>query len=350
MSFEFLPFTIFLVFIFSILLIDLGIFDKRGHVLSLKEATSWTILWVSLAIGFYFVLVYKGDILHNIEDNDKLGIVINKYHPSLASKIEGKSLEEAINIYNKNLALEYISGYLIEYSLSADNIFVIIMIFMSFGISPKYQKRVLLWGIIGAVVMRFIFIFVVSALIQEFFWILYVFGGFLIITGIKMFMNRNKTERIDTHKHPVVKFMSKFFRIYPRLVGQRFYIVRNKKLMFTPLFVVLLVIEFSDVIFAVDSVPAVFAVTRDPYIVFFSNVFAILGLRSLFFLISNLMNKFRYLKVGLSALLVFVGMKMIFHHLLDDIGFTTSHSLFIILGILATSIIWSLLSPVKEEN
>ena len=343
--YEILSFSLFLIFIFGVMLFDLGIFDRKSHVPSLKEAISWTLVWVGFALGFYFLLLYKGDLLHGIKDKEHLSLIIQKYHEHL--KIDSLSFEQAIKLYRSNLALEYISGYLIEYSLSADNIFVIILIFISFGINRRYYKRVLLWGILGAIIMRFIFIFLSAALIQKFYWILYIFGGFLIITGIKMFISRNKNDKIDTHKHPVVKFASRYFGIFPKLVGQRFWVVKNKKLLFTPLMLVLLVIEFSDVIFAVDSVPAVFSVTRDPFIVFFSNIFAILGLRSLFFLLSNIMNKFRYLKIGLSVLLVFVGFKMIFHEFLDNIGFTTAHSLYVILGILAMSVISSLLIPQK---
>jgi tellurite resistance protein TerC len=344
---ELISFSLFLIFIFGIMLFDLGIFDKRSHIPSLKESISWTIVWVSFAFGFYFLLLYKGDFLHGIKDKEQLYAVMSKYHEHL--KIDALSFDDALSLYRKNLALEYISGYLIEYSLSADNIFVIILIFLSFGINQKYYKRVLLWGIVGAIIMRFIFIFLSSALIQNFYWILYVFGGFLIITGVRMFISRNKNEKIDTQKHPVVKFASRYFGIFPKLVGQRFYVIRNKKLLFTPLMLVLLVIEFSDVIFAIDSVPAVFSVTRDPFIVFFSNIFAILGLRSLFFLLSNIMSKFRYLNIGLSVLLVFVGCKMIFHEFLESNGFTTAHSLYVIIGILATSVIASLIVPLKKE-
>jgi tellurite resistance protein TerC len=217
-----------------------------------------------------------------------------------------------------------------------------LMIFLSFGVNKKYYKKVLFWGILGAIVMRFVFIFVSAALIAKFAWILYIFGGFLVITGVVMFTNRNKEAKIDPHHHPVVRFTSRYFLVYPRQVGERFFIRKGGLFYLTPLFLVLLVIEFTDVIFAVDSVPAIFAVTKDPYIVFFSNIFAILGLRSLFFLLMNFMTRFRYLKHGLAFLLVFIGLKMLLHHPLEEIGFKTIHSLIIIVLILGTSVALSI--------
>nr|MBC8343092.1 TerC/Alx family metal homeostasis membrane protein [Bacteroidota bacterium] len=234
--------------------------------------------------------------------------------------------------------------------LSVDNIFVIIMILISFNVQEKYYKKILFWGILGAIIMRFLFIFLSAALIQKFGWVLYIFGGLLIFTGVRMFLTRNEEEKIDTADHPIVKFMSKYFRVYPHFVVHRFFISKNKKIQMTPLFLVLLVIEFTDVIFAVDSVPAIFSITKDPFIVFFSNIFAILGLRSLFFLVMNIMNIFHYLKLGLSILLVFIGVKMLAHHWLEHIGFTTAHSLYIVLGILSISILASVVFPVKKQE
>jgi tellurite resistance protein TerC len=196
-------------------------------------------------------------------------------------------------------------------------------------------------------VMRFIFIFAGSALINKYDWIIYLFGGFLLYTGVKMYLSRNEEEKIETSKHPVVKFVSKYFPVYPRYVKDRFFVKVNNKWALTPLFLVLLIVEFTDLIFAVDSVPAVFSVTKDPYIVFFSNIFAILGLRSMFFFLSNIMHLFHYLKVGLAVLLIFIGAKMIFHSFLASIGFETIHSLIIIVGVLAISIISSLVFPKK---
>lgn len=345
---ELLFFSIFIVVILSLLIMDLGLFHKKSHILPFKEALLWTIIWVSFGIAFYFFLMFYGNVIHGIHSTSDIQTAISKYEHTIT--INPSNLSESLSIYNHNLALEYITGYLIEYSLSIDNIFVMIMIFIAFGVNQKYYHDVLFWGIIGAIIMRFLFIFTASALIQNFAWVLYVFGGFLIFTGIKMFLTRNKEEKIDTGKHPIVKFAAKHFAVFPRYIGKRFFIRRKGKRLLTPLFIVLLVIEFTDVIFAVDSVPAIFSITKDPFVVFFSNIFAIIGLRSLFFLLINVMNVFHYLKVGLAVLLTFIGLKMIFHHWLKEINFTTAHSLYVIIGILAVSIIASLLFPIKEEG
>ncbi len=343
---ELLFFSGFLIFIMGILLFDLGVFNKNKHIISFKEAGIWTTVWVLLAMAFYVFLKTQGHLIHGINSIEELQSVIIKYHEII--KINSLSFNEAIKIYNNNLSLEFITGYIIEYSLSIDNVFVIILILTSFGIEKKYYKSVLFWGILGAIIMRFIFIFASSALIQRFNWILYIFGAFLVFTGVKMFLTRNKEEKIDSHHHPIVKLASKYFNVSTDGPKHKFFIKNNKKLFITPLFIVLLVIEFTDVLFAVDSVPAIFAVTRDPYIVFFSNIFAILGLRSLFFLIANIMGYFRFLKLGLAALLTFIGLKMLFHHWLDELNFTTAHSLIVIASIIGISIIASVIIPKKD--
>ncbi len=344
---EIIFFSIFLAFIGLMMYIDLGVVGKNSHIISFKESISWTVVWVAISIIFYFIIKIHGDWIHGIDSMERLKY-ITKIHDHQI-KIEGLDFETAIQIYRNNLSLEYITGYLIEYALSVDNVFVMILIFLAFGVQQKYYKRVLFWGIIGAIIMRFIFIFLSAALIQEFAWILYVFGGLLIFTGVKMFITRNKEEKMETHKHPVVKFASKYFSVYPRYVKQNFFVRKAGITYITPLFIVLLVIEFTDVIFAVDSVPAIFSITKDPYIVFFSNIFAIIGLRSLFFLLSNVMDKFHYLKVGLAALLTFIGVKMIIHDWLKEIGFTTAHSLYVVLAILVISVLASLAFPKKEK-
>ncbi len=248
------------------------------------------------------------------------------------------------------MALEFITGYVVEYALSVDNIFVIIVIFTSFSVREIYYKKVLFWGILGAIIMRFGFIFLGGALIQKADWILYIFGAFLIFTGIRMFLNRDDDDSIEPDKHPVVRLASRYFSVFPRYVGSHFFVRRRGKILVTPLFVVLLIIEFTDLIFAVDSVPAVFAVTKDPYVVFFSNIFAILGLRSMFFFLTNIMHLFHFLKTGLAALLLFIGGKMLAHHQLEKVGFRTEYSLYVILSILAISIIASLLFPKRSEE
>jgi tellurite resistance protein TerC len=208
-------------------------------------------------------------------------------------------------------AIEYFSGYLIEKSLSLDNVFVILLIFTSFNIDEKYYHRVLFYGILGAIVFRFIFIFVASALIERFEWVLVGFGAILIYSAIKMFIKRTQVATIDLNKYRLIYFFNKRGIVSSEIKNHNFFSKINGKLFITPLFLVLLMIEFADIIFAVDSIPAVFGVTRDPYIVFFSNIFAILGLRSLFFIIANIMNRFQWLKYVLILLLLYIGIKMI---------------------------------------
>lgn len=347
MSNEYIFFGSFLLFIILMLSIDLGLFNKKEHKVSMKEAAIMSFIWVSFAIGFYFLLLTEGEILHGISNFAQLqeAIILNFHNITL---IPG-NYAESLSLYKQNLALEFLTGYVIEYALSVDNIFVMVLIFSAFGVDEKYYHRVLFWGITGAVMMRFLFIFLGSTLINEFGWILYIFGAFLVYTGISMFLSRDEEEKIDTENHKVVLFASRYFSVYPEYAGKKFFIRIQGKKMVTPLFIVLLIVEFTDLIFAVDSIPAIFAVTKDPYIVFFSNIFAILGLRSMFFLLVNVIHKFHYLKTGLSFLLLFIGVKMLAHHWLTLWGFTTMHSLFIILFILTASIVASLMFP-KSGN
>lgn len=314
----------------------------------MKEAATMSFIWVSFAIGFYFLLLSEGEVLHDITNFAELQEITAKHLHNIALIPDNYAVSLAL--YKQNLALEFLTGYVIEYALSVDNIFVMVLIFSAFGVNEKYYHRVLFWGIIGAVIMRFLFIFLGATLINEFGWILYLFGAFLVYTGIMMFINRSEDESIDTENHKVVRFASRYFSVYPEFAGNRFFIKIDGKRMITPLFIVLLIVEFTDLIFAVDSIPAIFAVTKDPYIVFFSNIFAILGLRSMFFLLVNVIHKFHYLKTGLSVLLIFIGVKMLGHHWLSDWGFRTSHSLFIILFILTASIVASLAFPKKKSQ
>jgi len=333
-----------------LLFLDLKLIGKKNHIIKSREALLWSAFWIVLAVGFYFVIRSNGQWIHGISNLDQIKSEVAKYKQPV--NVDGLNYHDALVVYNQNLSLEYITGYLIEKSLSVDNLFVMIMIFFAFGVQKKYYKRVLFWGILGALVMRFLFIFGSAVMIQKFDWFLYLFGALLVYTGIKMFLDRNKKEeKIDVAKHPVVRFSSKYMRVYPKYVGNRFFIKsRNKKFYFTPLFIVVLVIEFSDVIFATDSIPAIFSITKDPYIVFFSNIFAILGLRSLFFLLLNVIDVFHYLKHGLSVLLTFIGLKLIFGEWLHRIGFTTAHSLYVVVGVLIISIMASLLFPVKSSS
>ena len=236
---------------------------------------------------------------------------------------------------------EVLAGYFLEESLSIDNIFVMIMIFVSFGIQKEYYHRVLFWGIFGAIVLRFIFIFALAGLISQFAWLLAVFGVILIYSGVKMFLDKGD-EQMDTENHPIVKFASKHFPVTSKSHGHDFFIHENGKWLLTPLFLVLLVIEFSDIIFAVDSIPAVFSVTKNPVIVYTSNIFAIMGLRSLFFLLSDVADRFWMLHYGLGVLLTFIGVKMIGGEFFDW-HIPPLASLAVILGILVFSILLSML-------
>jgi tellurite resistance protein TerC len=343
---ELVFFVVFSVFILSVLLIDLLLIGRKRHVLSTLEAAIWTGVWVSFAIGFYFVIYYFGDRLHNISSFTDLQAVAAKYAPHL--KFSNTDLVQALAEYRKNMATEYITGYLIEYTLSLDNVFVILMILTGFSVPEKNYKTVLFWGILGAIVMRFIFIFLGAAMVQKFQWTLILFGAFLIYSGVKIYLERNKEQKIEVDKHPIVKALSKWFRIYPTFEGNKFIHKENKVYYITPLLIVLVVIEFTDLIFAFDSIPAIFSVTRDPYIVFFSNIFAIIGLRSLFFLVIKIFYLFTYLKEGISFLLVFIGLKLVFHSWLDNIGYKSVYSLYFILAVLVGSIILSLLFPRKK--
>jgi tellurite resistance protein TerC len=286
------------------LAVDLGVFNRKVHKVPVKEAVIWSFVWVMLALAFnIFVLVEFG----------------------------------------KAKALEFLTGYVIEYSLSVDNIFVFILIFTYFSVPDKYQHKILFWGILGAIVMRGIFIFAGVALINRFHWIVLVFGGFLVFTGIRMLFQKEGS--VDPANNSLVKLVRKFLPVTDELHESRFFIRKNAKLFATPLFLVLLIIESSDLIFAVDSIPAILAISKDTFIVFTSNIFAILGLRSLYFAVAGIMNYFRYLKVGLALILTYVGVKMLAAYFHFEIP--TLLSLGVIITILAVSIIASVLIKKK---
>ncbi len=292
-------------FVLVMLALDLGVFHKHAHIVSFREALSWTAVWVTLAALF------------------NLGV----WYYAGAQK-----------------ALEFTTGYIIEYSLSVDNIFVFAMLFSYFAVPPVYQHRVLFWGILGALVLRAIMIAAGTVLITKFGWIIYIFGAFLILTGIKMIVKRE--EEIHPERNPVVRWFKKLMPVTTDYRGDRFFVRENGVRMATPLFVVLLLVEISDLIFAVDSIPAIFAVTRDPFIVYTSNVFAILGLRSLYFALAGVIDKFHYLKIGLGVVLTFVGGKMLLGHTAYKID--TLVSLGVIIAVLAGAVLSSLLWPKKE--
>lgn len=294
----------FLAFVLLMLALDLGVFHRKSHEVKIKEALIWSVVWISMAMVFnYGLYVYMGEIK----------------------------------------AMEFLTGYVIEKSLSIDNLFVFIMIFSYFNVDTKYQHKVLFWGILGALIMRAIFIFAGVALISKFHWIIYLFGAFLIFTGAKMLVH--KDEKIDPNKNPLVRLFKRFFPVSETMHGDRFFVKINAKIVATPLFVVLLLVEFTDLIFAVDSIPAILAISSDPFIIFTSNVFAILGLRALYFALAGITQYFHYIKYGLSAILVFVGVKMV---IVDFYKIPVLMSLFTILGILFISVVASLLFPKKE--
>jgi tellurite resistance protein TerC len=298
----------FNLFVLALLALDLGVFHQNAHKVSIKEATIWSVVWITLSLLFNLGIYFFWD----------------RFVP-------------ASDYSNSEAALAFFTGYLLEKSLSVDNIFIFVVIFSFFAVPAAYQHRVLFWGILGALIMRGTLIVIGSTLLKEFHWIIYVFGAFLIFTGIRMAVQRH--EEIHPDHNPVVKLLRRIMPVTENYEGEHFFVRRLGKLMATPLFLVLLIVESTDLIFAVDSIPAIFAVTNDPFIVYTSNVFAILGLRSLYFLLAGVVDKFHYLKLGLSAVLVFVGFKMV---LADLYKIPIGVSLGVIAGILAISIIASL--------
>lgn len=269
----------FNAFVLAMLALDLGVFHRKAHEVKLKEAATWSVVWISLAMVFNLLLYFFWD-----------------------------RISPGSQYSNGEAGLAFLTGYIIEKSLSVDNIFVFVLIFTFFAVPQQYQHRVLFWGILGALLMRGAMIGLGAALIKEFHWVVWIFGAFLIFTGIRMAFH--KTEAIDPEKNPLIRLFKRFMPVSEHYDGQKFFTRRNGILMATPLFVCLLMVEFTDLVFAVDSIPAIFAVTQDPFIVYTSNVFAILGLRSLYFLLAGMMHKFYYLKQGLAVVLSFAGIKM----------------------------------------
>jgi tellurite resistance protein TerC len=296
----------FNAFILAMLALDLGLLGKRTHVIRFKEAAirsaAWFTLSLSFAVGLYF---YSG----------------------------GES------------ALTFLTGYLIEQSLSVDNIFVMVVIFSYFGVPAAYQHRVLFWGILGALVMRGTFIIVGAWLLNQFHFIIYIFGGLLVLTGIRMAVREEKP--FDGEDNPVVKLVRRLVPLVPRYDGHKFFTIENGRRYATPLLLVLVLVEFTDLVFAIDSIPAIFAVTTDPFLVYTSNVFAILGLRSLYFLLAGVIDKFRFLRYGLAFILTFVGVKML---IADKVHIPTVTSLLVVAGGIIVSVIASLLIPSHEPE
>ncbi len=347
MRVEVISMTVFILFIVAILMVDLVFVGRKIHVISTREALIWSIIWISLGLLFYLVLYHFGHLLHGIDSKGKLLDVASKYNPYLEFK--STVFSEMMLEYKRSQAINYISGYFIEKTLSVDNIFVMLMILQGFSVPLKDYKKVLFWGILGAIVLRFIFIFAGVVIIQKFEWVLLVFGAFLLFQGAKILFEKEKPGK-DPKDSWLVKFLSNHINLHPEYTRDSFWFRQKGKLLFTPLFLVLIMIEFSDLVFAFDSIPAIFAVSRDPYIVFFSNIFAILGLRSLFFLVANLVNKFRFLKPGVALLLVFVGAKLLFHSYLKSWGFQPEFSLYFIAFVMISSVVLSMIFPKKEAK
>ncbi|HEY0656436.1 MAG TPA: TerC family protein [Chryseosolibacter sp.] len=296
----------FNLFVLGMLALDLGVFHRKSHTVTVREALTWTGVWITLAMIFNLFIYYY---------------------------------------FDEDKAIEFFTGYLIEKSLSVDNIFVIILIFSYFQVPQQYQHKVLFWGILGALVMRIIFILSGIELIHRFHWLVYVFGGFLIFTGIRMITSDDS--KIEPEKNPLIKLARRMFSVTKTFEGDKFFVKRDTKTWATPLFLVVILIEATDLIFAVDSIPAILAISDDPFIVYTSNVFAILGLRSLYFALSGIEKYFHYLKFGLSTILVFVGIKMC---IVDFYKIPVGISLIVIVFVLAISMIASVLFPKKEEQ
>lgn len=312
---------IWILFISAVIIflaIDLGVFNREAHVISNKEAATWTGIWVSVALLFSLVIywIYKNGYIENAD----------QLPPTEAM-------------------IKYITGYLIELSLSVDNIFVIAVIFTSFGIPQKYQHRVLFWGILGAIIFRALMILFGVLLIERFSWMIYVFGGFLIFTAIKMLVK--KDQEFNPKTSFVYRNMRKFIPITSTLEGEKFIVKRKHIRAFTPLFVVLVIIEFTDILFALDSIPAILAITSDPFLVFSSNIMAILGLRSMYFFLANMLGKFSYLEYSLVIILTFVGLKLMFSHYIHLPEWV---SLTVIGASLLGGIVASLIFQKKEEQ
>lgn len=305
MSTPILFWVLFNLFVLAMLALDLGVFHRKAHEVKFKEAIGWSIVWIALALTF--------------------NVVVYLWRGSEA-------------------ALQFLTGYLIEKSLSVDNIFVFLMVFTYFSVPGHFQHKVLFWGILGALIMRAIFIAAGVALIEKVHWIIYVFGAFLILTGIKM--ARSKDKEIHPERNPVLRLFRQFVSVTNDFVKDKFFVKQDGRMLATPLFVVLLVVETTDLIFAVDSIPAILAITNDSFIVYTSNVFAILGLRALYFALAGMMKLFHYLHYGLSVVLIFVGVKMM---LADVYKIPIVVSLGFIASVLTVSIVVSMLRPQREK-
>lgn len=319
----------FTLFVLAMLALDLGVFHRNAHEVSFKEATAWTGVWIGLAllfnVAFYRYALWKFT-------TDERYISMTGFDPAIQAK---------------TTAIEFLTGFVVEKSLAVDNVFIFAVVFSFFAIPKVYQHRVLFWGILGALVFRAIFIAMGSALMQ-YEWVIIFFGALLILTGIKMAFAG--TEQKDLDKNILIRGIKKVFRIHPRIEGPQFFVKRNGLLYVTPLFLALVFLELTDIIFAVDSVPAIFALTKEPLIVFTSNIFAILGLRSMYFMLAGVMDRFIYIKYGLAAVLVFVGSKMVYLNHAFGGKFPITWSLGIIAFLIGSSILASFVISKKNRK
>ena len=317
----------FTLFVFAMLAVDLGIFHRKAHAVSFREAATWSVVWVMLAVAFSYALYQYA--LWKFPQDPRL-MAFPGFDPQAAARM---------------VSLEFLTGYIIEKSLSVDNIFVFVLIFGYFAIPAKYQHRVLFYGIIGALIFRAIFI-AMGAVLMQYHWVILLFGAFLIFTGVKMMFSSEK--EIEPEKNLLIRTFKRFVPATHELHGERFFIRKGKLLYATPLLITLLFVEMTDIVFAVDSVPAIFAVTREPMLVFTSNIFAILGLRAMYFMLAGAVDKFYMLKYGLAVVLIFVGLKMVWLNDLYDGKFPILLSLGIIGAVISGSVILSLLFPRKS--
>lgn len=334
MDVQLFPFTEYLWFyaaftgfVVLLLALDLGVFHRKAHAVSFKEAAMWSVIWVALALSFNFAL-YRYALWRFPQDARLMSV--DGFDPAAAAS---------------EVSLEFLTGYIIEKSLSVDNIFVFVVIFGYFAIPAIYHHRVLFYGIVGAFLFRALFISMGSVLMQ-YHWVILVFGAFLILTGVKMMFTSE--QEIEPEKNLLIRLFKRFMPVTPQLHGKRFFVRAGNAWHATPLFIALLFLEFTDVIFAVDSVPAIFAITGEPLIVFTSNIFAILGLRAMYFMLAGAVDKFHLLKYGLATVLIFVGLKMVWLNNLYGGKFPILLSLGIISGVITASILFSLLFPRKE--
>ncbi len=310
----------FVLFVIGMLALDLGVFNRKAHVVKIREAMAWTAFWVVLALVFNVGVYYMYEH-HWLGIGTDIGLIMD----------------------GRTAAIQFFTGYVIEKSLSLDNIFVIALIFTYFKVPGIYQHRVLFWGILGALIMRGVMIVGGAALIERFDWIIYVFGVLLILTAVKMLIVRH--DNLDPGKNPLIRLAKRLYPVSDGYDGAKFFTRIDGKRAITPLFLSLLIVESTDLLFAVDSIPAIFAVTRDPFLVFTSNVFAILGLRSLYFALAGMMDKFRFLKTSLVFVLTFVGVKMLLAH---HHPIPTTISLAVIIGILTVGVLASLIGAKRD--